>query len=122
MAIKGLDKLHYAIITNEDETSTTYGEVKPFGPAMALNLQPTINRANLRADDKVLFSDSSKGAITVSVNTAYLDKQVEADVLGKEIDANGGITDSASDNAPYIAIGGRAKNARGEIGRASCRE
>lgn len=113
MAIKGLDKLHYAVITAEDDQSTTYGEVKPFGPAMALNLQPTINRGNLRADDKVLFSDSSKGPITVSVNTAYLKDEVEADVLGKTVDANGGISDSASDNPPYIAIGGRAKSARG---------
>lgn len=113
MAIKGLDQLHYAIITQEDDSTTTYGEVKPFGPAMALNLQPTINRGNLRADDKVLFSDSSKGPITVSVNTAYLEKSVEADVLGKTVDTNGGVTDAATDNPPYIAIGGRAKNARG---------
>ncbi|MBB6451984.1 phi13 family phage major tail protein [Salirhabdus euzebyi] len=113
MAIKGLDMLHYAVITAEDKDSITYGEVKPFGPAMSLNLQPAINRGNLRADDKVLFSDSSKGPIAVTVNTAYLDDVVEADILGKSIDANGGITDSANDNPPYIAIGGRAKSARG---------
>ena len=46
MAIKGLKDLHYAIITEENENETVYGEIKPFGPAMALNLQPTINRAN----------------------------------------------------------------------------
>jgi len=113
MAIKGLDKLHYAVITEENEQSTTYGEVKPFGPAMALNLQQTINRGNLRADDKVLFSDSSKGPITVEVNTAYLEKEVEAEILGKTIHDNGLISDNASDNPPYIAIGGRAKSARG---------
>lgn len=113
MAIKGLDKLHYAIIESEDSASTTYGVIKPFGPAMALNIQPTINRSNLRADDKVIFSDSSKGPITVEVNTAYLEDEVEADVLGKELDANGGISDSSADNPPYIAIGGRAKSARG---------
>ena len=113
MAIKGLKDLHYAIITEENENETVYGEIKPFGPAMALNLQPTINRANLRADDGVLFSDSAKGAITVSVNTAYLEKEVEADILGKKIHANGGISDNKDDNAPYIAIGGRALNARG---------
>jgi len=113
MAIKGLDMLHYAIITEENSTTTTYGTIKPFGPAMALNLQPTINRGNLRADDKILFSNSTKGPISVSVNAAYLEKSVEADILGKTVDANGGITDTASDNAPYIAIGGRAKSARG---------
>lgn len=113
MAIKGLKDLHYAIITSENENETVYGEVKPLGPAMALNLAPTINRANLRADDKVLFSDAAKGPITVTLNTAYLDEEVEADILGKELDENGGLTDASNDNPPYIAIGGRALSARG---------
>lgn len=113
MAVKGLKDLHYAIITEEDKEKTIYGEVKPFGPAMALNLQPSINRGNLRADDAVLFSDSAKGPITVAVNTAYLEKEVEADVLGKTIHPNGGISDNVEDDAPYIAIGGKALTARG---------
>jgi|SRR5699024_3539479 len=113
MAIKGLKDLHYAIIESEDDKKTEYGEVKPFGPAMAINLQPSINRGNLRADDKVLFSDAAKGPIAVTVNTAYLEEEVEADVLGKELDNNGGITDGANDDPPYIAIGGRAASARG---------
>lgn len=113
MAIKGLKDLHYAIITSEDKDETVYGEIKPFGPAMALNIQPTINRSNLRADDGVIFSDSAKGAITISVNTAYLEKEVEADVLGKTIHDNGIISDNVVDDAPYIAIGGKALSARG---------
>lgn len=113
MAIKGLKDLHYAIITQENNQETVYSEVKPFGPAMALNLVPSINRANLRADDGVLFSDAAKGPIAVQVNTAYLEKEVEADVLGKTIHPNGGISDNQDDNPPYIAIGGRALDARG---------
>lgn len=113
MAIKGLKDLHYAIIEEEDNEKTVYGEVKPLGPAMALNIQPTINRANLRADDGTLFSDAAKGSITVSVNTAYLDKEVEADILGKTVHPNGGISDNVNDDPPYVAIGGRALSARG---------
>lgn len=113
MAIKGLKDLHFAVITKEDATQTTYGEVEPFGPAMALNIQPSISRANLRADDGVLFSDSAKGPIAVSVNTAYLEKDVEAKILGKKIHENGLISDNVDDDPPYIAIGGRALNARG---------
>ena len=113
MAIKGLKDLHYAIITEENETTTTYAEPKKLGPAMALNLVPSINRGNLRADDGVLFSDSAKGPIAVTLNTAYLEKEVEADILGKTIHPNGTISDNVNDNPPYIAIGGRALNARG---------
>ncbi|WP_017726768.1 major tail protein [Halalkalibacterium ligniniphilum] len=113
MAIKGLKNLHYAIITAESDTETTYSEVKPLGPAIAFNIQPSINRANLRADDQVLFSDTSKGPIAVTLNTAYLDKQVEADLLGKTVHANGLSSDNVNDDAPYVAIGGQAEDARG---------
>ena len=113
MAIKGLKDLHYAIITEENETTKTYAETKKLGPAMALNLVPSINRGNLRADDGVLFSDAAKGPIAVTLNTAYLEKEVEADILGKTIHPNGTISDNVNDNPPYIAIGGRALNARG---------
>jgi len=113
MAIKGLKDLHYAIITSENENETVYGEVKRLGPAIALNLTPSFNRGNLRADDKVLFSDAAKGPIAVTLNTAYLEKEVEADILGKTIHPNGLISDNADDNPPYIAIGGMAENARG---------
>lgn len=113
MAIKGLKDLHYAIITEENETTTTYAEPKKLGPAIALNLVPSINRGNLRADDGVLFSDAAKGPIAVTLNTAYLEKEVEADILGKTIHSNGTISDNVNDDPPYIAIGGRALNARG---------
>lgn len=113
MAIKGLKNLHYAVITQEDSTSTAYATPKPFGPAIALNIQPSVNRSNLRADDGVLFSDSAKGPIAVSVNTAYLEKEVEAEILGKTIHNNGLISDNKDDDPPYIAIGGQAENARG---------
>ena len=113
MALVGLRDLHYAKITSENETETVYSEVKRFGPAQALSLTPSVNSGNLRADDGVIFSETSEGATAVSVNTSYLEPEVEADVLGKEVDEDGGVTDSGDDRAPYIAIGGRAANARG---------
>jgi phi13 family phage major tail protein len=113
MAIKGLKDLHYAVITEENETETIYGEPKKLGPAMALNLVPSINRGNLRAEDGVIFTDAAKGPIAVTLNTAYLEKEVEADILGKTIHPNGTISDNVNDNPPYIAIGGRALSARG---------
>jgi|SRR5690625_1439643 len=113
MAIKGLKDLHYAIITEENKEETVYGDVKPLGPARTFNIQPSVNSANLRADDTVLFSDSAKGPSAITLNTAYLDAEVEADILGKSLDSRGGVADNASDDAPYVAIGGRALSARG---------
>src|SRR5690606_13271854 len=113
MAIKGLKNLHYAVIQEEDETKTVYGPVKPLGPAIALNLTPSFNLGDLRADDKVLFSDASKGPIPVTLNLAYLEKEVEARILGKTMHPNGLLADDANDRAPYIASGGMAAKARG---------
>lgn len=113
MAIIGLKDLHYAIIESENENETIYGEVKRLGPARAFNIVPTVNTADLRADDGPLFSDTAKGPATITLNTAYLESEVEADILGKRLDARGGVVDGGDDNAPYIAVGGRAEDARG---------
>ncbi|ARK32130.1 major tail protein [Halalkalibacter krulwichiae] len=113
MALKGLKNLHYAKILSEDKDKTEYGPVKQLGPAIAFNIQPSINRGNLRAEDQVLFSDVQKGPMAVTLNTAYLEKEVEADILGKTIHENGLMSDNANDAAPYIAIGGQAESARG---------
>lgn len=113
MAIIGLKDLHYAIIEKEDENETVYGEVKRLGPARAFNMSPTVNTGDLRADDGPLFSDTSKGPTNISLNTAYLEAEVEADLLGKKLDERGGVVDSGDDNAPYVAVGGRAEDARG---------
>ena len=113
MAIIGLKDLHYAIIEEENENETVYGEVKRLGPARSFNMAPTINTAGLHADDGPLFSDASKGPVTITLNTAYLESEVEADLLGKTLDERGGIVDSGDDSAPYVAVGGRAEDARG---------
>src|SRR5690625_3082589 len=102
MAIKGLKDLHYAIIEKEDNEETVYGDVKPLGPARAFNIVPTINRANLHADDAVLFSDASKGATTITLETAYLDADVEADLLGKTVDELGGVTDRSEEHTSEL--------------------
>ena len=113
MAIIGLKNLKYAVITSESKEETVYGDVKPLGPAIALNIEPAVNSENLHADDGVLFSESSKGATSVELNTAYLEEEVEADILGKTLDENGGILDKNDDRAPYVAVGGMAESARG---------
>lgn len=113
MAIIGLKDLHYAKIEEESKDETKYGDVKGLGPAISLSLEPSSNDEDLYADDAVLFSESAKGATSVELNTAYLENEVESDILGKEMDENGGIVDSKDDKPPYIAIGGRAESAQG---------
>lgn len=113
MAILGLKNLSYAVIESENKEATTYGEVKDLGPAISFGMTPEVNSENLSADDAILFTESSKGATAIEINTAFIEAEVEAELLGKTLDSNGGILDNKDDTAPYIAIGGQAKSARG---------
>lgn len=113
MATYGLLDLHYAKIESEDQDSTTYGEVKPIAPAMDVGIQRTVNTANLRGDNTVKYTASSKAPATITLNVTELPKQVEADLLGKKIAENGLLIESDEDEAPYVAFGFKANDARG---------
>lgn len=113
MATYGLKDLHYAIIDSEDETSTTYSEPKPIAPAMDVGIQRTVNTANLRGDNAVKYTASSKAPATITLNVTELPKQVEADLLGKKIAENGLLIESDEDESPYVAFGFKANDARG---------
>lgn len=113
MATFGLLDLHYAKIDSEDETSTTYGEVKPIAPAMDVGIQRTVNTANLRGDNAVKYTASSKAPAQITLNVTELPKEVEADLLGKKVAENGLLIESEEDEAPYVAFGFKANDARG---------
>jgi len=113
MATYGLLDLHYAKIESEDQDSTTYGEVKPIAPAMDVGIQRTVNTANLRGNNNVLYTASSKAPATITLNVTELPKEVEADLLGKTIADNGLLVEGDNDEAPYVAFGFKANDARG---------
>ncbi|MDQ0158960.1 major tail protein [Alkalibacillus salilacus] len=113
MPTYGLKDLHYAVIESEDDSSTTYTEPKKIAPAINVTISRSVNRANLRGDNQVLFSESAKGPATVSINTTDLPKEVEAELLGKEVADNGVLLEGDEDKAPYVAIGFKADDARG---------
>lgn len=114
MATVGLKDLHYAILTNDDDTGTDYESVKKIAGAITANMSTTYNTSDLRADDGVAETAESKGITTVSLNTKDLPKEAKADLLGQTINNDGVLIESDNDRPPYVAIGFRSEKANGE--------
>lgn len=107
----GLDKLHYAIMT--DETTETYATPKQIPGAITANVSPEVNSATLYADDQAAEVATALGAIEVEINVKDLTAATLRDILGSTVDANGVAIDNKNDNAPYLAIGFRSRKSNG---------
>lgn len=113
MATIGLKDVYYAVILKDDETGTEYDTPKYFAPAMTLTYTPTYNRADLRGDDRVVATASSKGSTTVTVGLTELTKDAQVDVLGATVAADGGVLEGANDRPADVALLYRAEKANG---------
>lgn len=111
-ATVGLDMLYYAVMTNEE--LETYAAPVRIPGAIQATVTPTTNSATLYADDKADEVATSLGDIGFSLITKNLPTTALRDLLGHAIDSHGGLVRSASDNAPYVAIGYRRKMSNGK--------
>lgn len=106
----GLDHLVYAkLLTDEPGETPTYGEIKHFATGISAKLTPTILESILEADDVPEEQENVVVGIDVEIGAASLTDEVYADILGHRIDDKGGIVVNTDDEAPYIALGFRAK-------------
>lgn len=113
MAQIGLDHLVYAKLTKDDATGVTYEAPKLWAPAQSANINPNIASGDLPGDDGIVVHIDELTSITVTIGSTKIPTSVEADLLGKSIDANGAIGTNASNDPPEVAIGFRTKNAEG---------
>lgn len=113
MATVGLKDIYYAILKTDSREETEYEKPKRMGKAMTAEIQPQFNSAELRADDGVAETADARGVTTVAVQTDDLEKQVQADILGKEINDEGVLIDSDDDKSPYVALMFRSEKANG---------
>lgn len=108
----GMDMIHYAKMTDEDQE--TYDTPKPIPGARTGTISPTTNMETLYADDQAWETASALGDIGVELNVADLPQDVLADLLGATVDSNGVLVQSASDVAPYVALGFRSQKSNGK--------
>lgn len=113
----GLDMVYYAILTPGTDTHDTpaaYSTPKRIPGAIQATLTPNVNSATLFADDQAAVTDSNLGDIALVLNVKDLPTEVLADLLGHKIDSKGGLVRSASDAAPYVALGYRRRKTGGQ--------
>lgn len=114
MAIVGLKNLHVAKITEAEDGSITYAAPVKLKNAIDSKITPSVDTQNIFADDTVAEIISVFSSVDVEFTLAELGSENYGLLLGKTKDTNGVYTDSASDEAPYFALGFESKKSNGE--------
>lgn len=100
--ITGLNKLYYAVMTNED--TETYDAVKYFPGLREITVSPKEETGSIYAENVEWDVDSALGEIEVSIDVTDIPTDIVAEILGKKKATGGGYIDNASDVKPYIAL------------------
>lgn len=112
----GVSNFHYAIMTTEDTLTTppTYDNVKSAPGIMSININPNASVDTLFADDGPFETATTIGQVEVEVQKNNLSTENKADLLGKTIDAKGGLISSSTDIPPWVAISFRSLKSNGK--------
>ena len=104
--IIGVKNLCVSVITAEDTTSTTYGEIETVPGTIEIAMTPNVSSEVLGADDIATYEQlATLDSLGVTVNLAAIGNELAAKLLGHTYGSNGVLTAAASDTAPYVAIG-----------------
>lgn len=113
MATIGLDSIYYSIIT-DGENGETYGTPVKLAKATKADLSVEFYEGTLYADDALCETvrDFKSAKLTLGVDD--LSAAAVSALTGATIDLNKVLVHNAEDNAPYVAIGFRAKKSNGK--------
>jgi phi13 family phage major tail protein len=100
----GLNDLHVAILTKDDETGVAYEAPIKIAGAITAKITPTENTETLYADDGPAEIASSMGEITVELSVKDLPMEIQAVLFGHALE-NGILIKQKDDQAPYVALG-----------------
>lgn len=108
----GLRDLYYAVITMSGGVET-YGTPTKMAEAMKANLAVKTAEAKLFADDALSESVKEFASGDLTLGIKELAPEVVAELLGQKVDENG-VVWAGDDEAPYVAVGFRAKKTGGK--------
>ena len=113
MATIGLDSLYYSKITENNAGEETYGTPTKLAKAIEAEVSIELNEAILYADDgtDTVIKEFKNGTITLGVNDIGTD--AAKDLTGAVVDNNGVLVSTGEDEPTPVAIGFRAKTAKG---------
>jgi phi13 family phage major tail protein len=113
MAKIGMKDVHYAILTNDDETGVQYEAPVKLPGAISAKISVKTNTDTLYADDGAFETATTLGEITVEIELADLPLSAQAALLGHKLE-NGILKAKATDEAPYVALGFKALKSNGK--------
>lgn len=99
----GVEKAYYAILT-KDGATPTYESAKYLPGLREISVTAKEEQATIYAENRLYDSENSLGDIEVTLDFASIDTADYSVLLGKKIASDGGIIESADDQAPYIAL------------------
>lgn len=99
---RGFKRLVYWIM--ENETTESYGQAKESPANVKIDVAVTNTEGEWSANDKVMLADNEFSFAGVTLELGNETKEMEADLHGHTIDANGNLVCSTNDQAPYVAI------------------
>lgn len=112
----GLRNVVYAKLINDvaGVTPTTYDVVKPIAGAITANINPNSSNETLFADDGPYETASTIGQITLELNVADLPLEVQADIFGHTLTAEGVLIRKSADVPPWLAVGFKSLKSNGK--------
>jgi len=108
MATIGLDKVHYAKITEDANGIETYGTPRVLAKAIKADLSIEHSEGNLFADDALAYAIKYFKSGTLSLGVEDIGADVAADLTGASVDKNGVLIAAGEDSGCLVAIGFRA--------------
>lgn len=114
MATVGLDKLHYAAITEDENGEETYGIPVSLAKAMKADLSVELAEATLFADDGAAEVVKEFKSGTLSLGIDDIGTTAAQALAGAKIDDNGVLISASEDGGTPVAVGFRAKKANGK--------
>ena len=114
MATIGLDMLHFAKITEDENSEETYGTPEKLAKAISADLSVELVEAILYADDGIAEIVKEFGNGTLSLGIDDIGSAVASTLTGATIDSNGVVISASEDGGEPVAIGFRAKKANGK--------
>ena len=114
MATIGLDMLHIAKITEDENGEETYGTPEKLAKAISADLSVELVEAILYADDGIAEIVKEFGNGTLSLGIDDIGSVVASTLTGATIDSNGVVISASEDGGDPVAIGFRAKKSNGK--------
>jgi len=105
----GVDKVYYALVTQDDSGGYTAGTPQILAPAMTISQEPAVNTKTQYADNAPFDAMVAEGETKLTCEITGLDTQLLAILLGRVFDTGSARGFDNMATPPYIALGFRAQ-------------